>query len=71
MEQSDQPLTAEAFKGLVRSQIKVINCYLSPREKHFANVNVLGADFWVKNGLTLKANYNSNIPCTLTMEENE
>ncbi len=34
---------------------KVIECHLSPRDKHFADVNVLGADFLVENGLTLKA----------------
>lgn len=49
---------------------RVIECYLSPRNKHFANVNVLGADFLGENGLTLKANYNSNI-FTLIAEENE
>ena len=38
--------------------------------KHFADVNVLGADFLVKNGLTLKANYSSDI-CTLMVDENE
>jgi hypothetical protein len=27
---------------------------LSPKEKHFADVNVVGADFLVENGLTLK-----------------
>ena len=59
----------EQLQVLVQSQ-KVIQCYLSPRDKHFAGVNVLGADFLVKNGLTLKANYNNNI-CTLMCEENE
>lgn len=46
----------------------VIECYLSPRDKHFSNVNVLGADFLVENGLTLKANYSSKI-CTLLVED--
>ena len=49
---------------------KNIECHLSPHDKHFADVNVLGADFLVKNGLTLKANYSSDI-CTLMVEENE
>ena len=48
---------------------KVIECHLSPRDKHFSDVNVLGADFLVENGLTLKANYSNKI-CTL-FEENE
>ncbi len=49
---------------------KVIECHLSPHDKHFADVNVLGADFLVENGLTLKANYSNKI-CTLLFEENE
>lgn len=49
---------------------KVIECHLSPHDKHFADVNVLGADFLVENGLTLKANYSNKI-CTLLVEENE
>ena len=49
---------------------KVIECHLSPHDKHFSNVNVLGADFLVENGLTLKANYSNKI-CTLLFEENE
>jgi hypothetical protein len=48
----------------------VIECHLSPFDKHFADVNVLGADFLVENGLTLKANYSNKI-CTLLLEENE
>jgi hypothetical protein len=39
-------------------------------DKHFDDVNVLGADFLVENGLTLKANYSNKI-CTLLVEENE
>ncbi|KAI3661083.1 hypothetical protein MP638_000420 [Amoeboaphelidium occidentale] len=35
----------------------VINCHLSPPDKHFADVNVLGTDFMVKNNLSLVANY--------------
>jgi hypothetical protein len=50
--------------------VKVIVCYLSPHDKHFADVNVLGADFLVENGLTLKANYSNKI-CTLLFEGNE
>jgi hypothetical protein len=49
---------------------KVIKCHLSPHDKHFADVNVLGADFLVENGLALKANYSSDI-FTLMVEENE
>jgi hypothetical protein len=48
----------------------VIECHLSPLDKHFADVNVLGADFLVENGLTLKANYCNKI-CTLLFEEND
>ena len=40
---------------------KNIECHLSPHDKHFADVNVLGADFLVKNGLKFKANYSSII----------
>ena len=50
--------------------LKVVECHISPLDKHFADVNVLGADFLVENGLTLKANYGSKI-CTLMVEENE
>ena len=50
--------------------LKNIECHISPHDKHFADVNVLGADFLVKNGLALKANYSSDI-CTLMVEENE
>ena len=49
---------------------KNIECHLSSHDKRFAHVNVIGADFLVKNGLTLKANYSSDI-CTLMVEENE
>jgi len=48
----------------------VIECHLSPHDKHFADMNVLGANFLVENGLTLKANY-SNKTCTLLFEEDE
>jgi hypothetical protein len=48
----------------------VIVCHLSHHDKHFVDVNVLGADFLVENGLTLKANYSNKI-CTLLFEENE
>lgn len=44
-----------------------IECTLSPLNKHFADVNVLGADFLVENGLALKAKYRSKI-CTLMTE---
>jgi hypothetical protein len=47
-----------------------IECHISPHDKHFADVNVLGADFLVKNGLTLKVNYSSDIG-SLMVEENE
>lgn len=40
----------------IHSEI-VIQCNLSPLDKHFADVNVLGADFLIENGLTLNANY--------------
>ncbi len=46
---------------------KVIECHLSPHDKHFADVNELGADFMVENGLTLKANYSNQI-CTFLVE---
>jgi len=49
---------------------EAIKCYLSPRDKHFADVNVLGMDFLVANRLTLKVNCRTNI-CTLMVEENE
>jgi hypothetical protein len=35
----------------------VITCHLSPHDKHFANVNVLGMDFLSKNLLSLSMNY--------------
>ena len=50
--------------------LKNIECHISPCDKHFANANVLGADFLVKHGLTLKANYASDI-FTLMVEGNE
>jgi hypothetical protein len=52
---------------LVHSK-QVIRCYVSPRDKHFADVNVLGMDFLVANGLTLKVNCRTCI-CTLMVEE--
>ncbi len=59
----------EQLQVLVHSN-EVIKCYLSPRDKHFADVNVLGMDFLVANRLTLKANCRTNI-CTLMVGENE
>jgi hypothetical protein len=59
----------EQLQVLVHSK-EVIKCYLSPRDKHFADVNVLGIDFLVANRLTLKVNCRTNI-CTLMVEENE
>ena len=50
--------------------LKNIECHISPCDKHFANANVLGANFLVKHGLTLKANYTSDI-FTLMVEGNE
>ena len=38
---------------------KVIACHLSPRDKHFADVNVLGMDFLSKNMLSLSLNYDA------------
>jgi hypothetical protein len=35
----------------------VIACHLSPRDKHFADVNVLGMDFLSDNLLSLSMNY--------------
>jgi hypothetical protein len=35
----------------------VITCHLSPHDKHFADVNVLGMDFMAKNLLSLSMNY--------------
>jgi hypothetical protein len=49
---------------------EVIKCYLSPRDKHFADVNVLGMDFLIENRLTFKVNCRTKI-CTLMVEENE
>jgi hypothetical protein len=46
----------------------VIQCHRSPRDKHFAHVNVLGADFLVGNSLTLVSNYCEKI-CTLLTDE--
>jgi hypothetical protein len=45
---------------LVHSK-EVIKCYLSPRDKHIAEVNVLGMDFLVANRLTLKVNCRTNV----------
>jgi hypothetical protein len=36
---------------------KSIVCYLSPHDKHFSNVNVLGMDFLSKNLLSLSMDY--------------
>ena len=46
-------------------QERVIECHLSPKDKHFADVNVLGADFLVENGLTLVCDYSQKL-CQLT-----
>ncbi|KAI3650681.1 hypothetical protein MP228_004162 [Amoeboaphelidium protococcarum] len=35
----------------------VITCHLSPHDKHFSDVNVLGMDFLSKNLLSLSMNY--------------
>jgi len=59
----------EQLQVLVHSK-EVIKCYLSPRNSHFADVNVLGMDFLVENKLTLKVNCRTKI-CTLMVEENE
>ena len=56
--------------GVMIHTNRVIECHLSSHDKHFADANVLGADFLVQNGLTLKANYSSK-NCTLLFEENE
>jgi hypothetical protein len=53
-----------SMMGVSIQSLTNIECHISPHDKHFADVNVLGADFLVKNGLTLKANYYSDI-CTL------
>jgi hypothetical protein len=44
---------------------RVIECHLSPKDKHFADVNVLGMDFMVKNHLSILVNYDADI-CQLT-----
>jgi hypothetical protein len=36
---------------------KVIVCHLSPHDKHFADVNVLGMDFLSKNLISLSMDY--------------
>jgi hypothetical protein len=41
---------------LVQSK-KVTMCHLSPPDKHFADVNVLGMDFMLKNKLSLSVDY--------------
>jgi hypothetical protein len=38
---------------------KVIVCHLSPHDKHFSDVNVLGMDFLSKNLLSLSMDYDS------------
>ena len=47
-----------------------IECHVSPPDKHFANVNVIGMDFLVQNGLTLKVNYRSKM-VKLMVEEDD
>jgi hypothetical protein len=37
-----------------------IFCHLSPVDKHYANVNVLGMDFIYKNGLSMHLDFKSN-----------
>ncbi|KAJ3276895.1 hypothetical protein HDV01_002950 [Terramyces sp. JEL0728] len=44
---------------------RVIECHLSPKDKHFADVNVLGMDFMTKNSLSILVNYDKDI-CQLT-----
>jgi len=36
-------------------------CHLSPRDKHFSDVKVLGMDFLSKNKLSLSMNYDANL----------
>jgi hypothetical protein len=38
---------------------KVTTCHLSPHDKHFSDVNVLGMDFLSKNLLSLSMDYDS------------
>lgn len=38
---------------------RVTNCHVSPHDKHFADVNVLGMDFLSKNLLSLSMDYDS------------
>ncbi len=45
----------QAMDVLLHSD-KPILCHLSPNDKHFADVNVLGMDFIYKNGISLHLN---------------
>ena len=45
----------------------VIQCHLSPPDKHFADVNVLGADFLFANGITFTLRY-KELSCSLTQD---
>jgi hypothetical protein len=44
---------------------RVIECHLSPKDKHFSDGNVLGTDFFVENGITLVGDYVHKL-CQLT-----
>jgi hypothetical protein len=39
----------------------VTQCHLSPKDKHFADVNVIGMDYLVSRQLSLKMNYNEKV----------
>jgi hypothetical protein len=54
----------ESVKVCIHTE-RVIQCHRSPKDKHFANVNVLGTDFFVENGITLVGDYVHKL-CQLT-----
>ncbi|KAJ3315794.1 hypothetical protein HDV04_000001 [Boothiomyces sp. JEL0838] len=54
----------DSLKVCIQTE-RVIQCHLSPKDKHFADVNVLGADFLVENGITLISDYVQKL-CQLT-----
>ncbi len=65
---TDKPLLGSMY-AMIHSDI-VLQCYMSPPDKHFADINVLGADFLVQNHVTLKVNYGMKT-CTLMVEKDE
>lgn len=54
----------ESLKVCIQTE-RVIQCHLSPQDKHFRDVNVLGADFLAEHDLSILTDYARKL-CQLT-----